>query len=729
PVGDVRWLNNVLFGWCNLNAYDQATLPVNMAGNVFLKGSKPGRHETAPLLRQDFDPGIAIVEKADGWYLEFTFDSDWKSVVSRNLVTSEVLGRAQVPDVPFENRDGSPINLDSDYFGEARNPQNPFPGPFEITGTGKQSLKVYHTAGKRGKVIKVCDNQRDEYLQRCSKVQKYLDKSVVQELRGILKDNDVLLEKLDEYEESFGQIADGLKTESADALRKAEEFAEFVQQPYRSLLDRPLLFIKRYSYKGIHIYDTFYKWPAGYAGNGQGIGGIYILENPWASRDQWNIRTVIDGTTEGGLGNGVYSHPDISYDCSKIIFCYKATANGSTMIYEIDIDGSNLRRLTDPTSCLAEYKGRKHGIHDISPTYMPDGRIVFLSTRPAGLVPCANEGVSVLHVMNADGSDIHPISVNSETEFDPMVLPDGRIIYGRWEYIDKTALTVQSLWTVNPDGSNETAMYGNNMVFPEAILDPRPVLGTGLIAVTLAKHNASPRGAIAMIDPTVGKNDPAAIFNFENKTNPTYDLGNSCEPYPLSKDVVIYSGRAKGARHNSITMMNRNGWQITLLSDPKISLHAPMLVKPRSSRQMPQFVDRTKKTGNLYVQNVYDGLKGVKPGEAKWLRIIEESSRVSASPDGTPYNQTFSISAALAFSAKIYHGMVPIHEDGSVYFEVPSGRAIFFQVLDKDKRLLQSMRTFIQAAPGTTRSCIGCHEKKTNAPTSLKPISNTLAIR
>ncbi|MCP4376188.1 MAG: right-handed parallel beta-helix repeat-containing protein, partial [bacterium] len=115
PVGDVRWLNNVLFGWCNLNAYDQATLPVNMAGNVFLKGSTPGRHETAPLLRQDFDPGIAIVEKADGWYLEFTFDSDWKSVVSRNLVTSEMLGRAQVPDVPFENRDGSPINLDSDY--------------------------------------------------------------------------------------------------------------------------------------------------------------------------------------------------------------------------------------------------------------------------------------------------------------------------------------------------------------------------------------------------------------------------------------------------------------------------------------------------------------------------------------------------------------------------------------------------------------------------------------
>lgn len=502
-----------------------------------------------------------------------------------------------------------------------------------------------------------------------------------------------------------------------------------LEQSFTSQLDAPLLFIKRYSYTGIHIYDTFYKWPAHDEGNGAGTGGIYILENPSAPRDQWKIKTVIDAAAKGTLGNGVYSHPDISFDCSKIIFCYKATPDGSTMIYEIDIDGSNLRQLTDPTPCLPMYKGRKHGIHDISPTYMPDGRVVFLSTRPAGLVPCADEGVSVLHVMNADGSDIHPISVNSETEFDPMILPDGRIIYGRWEYIDKTALTVQSLWTVYPDGSNETAMYANNMVFPEAILDPRPVPGTGLIAATLTKHNASPRGTIAMIDPFVGKNDPAAIFNFENKKDPTFDLGNSCEPYPVSKDVVIYSGREKDATRNSIMMMNRKGEQVTLLSDPNISLHAPMLVKPRSAQTLPQFTDRTKTTGIFYVQNVYDGLKGVKPGEAKWLRVIEESSRVSASPGSSIFNQTFSISAALAFSAKIYHGMVPIYEDGSVYFEAPSGRAIFFQVLDKDKRLLQSMRTFIQAAPGTTRSCIGCHEKKTNAPTSLKPIPNTMALK
>ncbi|MHC4637405.1 MAG: HzsA-related protein [Planctomycetota bacterium] len=504
--------------------------------------------------------------------------------------------------------------------------------------------------------------------------------------------------------------------------------AESPDPSFTSLLDAPLLFIKRYSYTGIHIYDTFYKWPANDKGNGAGIGGIYILENPSAPHDKWNIRTVIDGTSEGTLGNGVYSHPDISYDCSKIIFCYKAAPTANTMIYEINIDGSGLRCLTDPSPYLAAYKGVENGIHDLSPTYLPDGRIVFLSTRPSGLVPCANKGVSILHVMNADGSGIHPISVNSETEFDPMVLPDGRIIYGRWEYIDKTALTVQSVWTIYPDGSNETAMYGNNMVFPEAILDPRPVPGTALIAATLSKHNSTPRGTIAMINPFVGKNDPAAIYNFENKDDPTHDRGNSCEPYPINKDVMIYSGRPEGSNRNCIMMINRKGERTILLSDPKISLHAPMLINPHSSRILPAMTDRSNKTGKFYVQNVYEGLKGVQSGEAKWLRIIEESSRVSTSPGGNIFNQTFSISAALAFSAKIYHGMVPIHEDGSIYFEVPSGRAIFFQVLDKDKRLIQSMRTFIQAAPGATRSCIGCHETKSNAPASLKPIQNTLAL-
>ncbi len=478
-------------------------------------------------------------------------------------------------------------------------------------------------------------------------------------------------------------------------------------------LDSPLLYVKRHSYRGIHIYDAFYKWPPG-------GGGIYIVHNTSDPEDQWKEQAVIDESSANSLGKGLYTHPDVSWDGKKILFCYKGSPDGDTCIYEIGVDGKNLRKVSDPSTVEVEYNGggSRKGMHDLSPAYLPDGRIVFLSTRAVGLVPCNDSGVTILHVMNADGSDIHTISVNSENEFDPSVLPDGRIIFGRWEYIDKNALTVQSVWTVWPDGSKETAVFASNMSRPEATLDVRAVPGSQLIAVTQARHNSHPRGCVSYIDPALGKNNPEAIFNFNSPGDPVRDTGNSCEPYPLDKDTVLCSGRPAGHEKNVIEIMTRDGGRRTLMSDPAICLHDPMLVKARSKPPvLPTLTDRSQKTGSFFVHDVYQGLEGVKRGEAKWLRVIEETSRVSKSPRSpNPYNQTFLVSGALAFAAKIYHGMVPINEDGSIHFEAPSGRLLYFQVLDQDKRLIRSMRTFIQAAPGTTRSCIGCHENRNETP-------------
>ena len=485
------------------------------------------------------------------------------------------------------------------------------------------------------------------------------------------------------------------------------------EQQFLSQLDAPLLFVKRHSYTGIHIYDTYYKWPPG-------GGGIYVLENPSAPRDQWKIRPVIDPTTPGTLGVGVYTHPELSWDATKLLFCFKGEPTGSTSIYEIGVNGQGLRRVSDPTPTCNCYKGSNGGQHDIAPAYLPDGRIVFLSTRPSGLVPCANEGVSILHVMNADGSDLHAISVNNVNEFDPSVLPDGRILFGRWEYVDKNALTIQSLWTVNPDGTQETAFYANNMVFPEAILDARPVPDSHLVVGTFAKHNSTPRGSIALVDPRMGKNDPRASTNLEHPEDPTFDRGDSCEPWPVTAQLFLFSGRPAGSARNVLELIDPAGHRAVLLSDPDICLHSPMLIKPRPRPPViTDSIDRQARTGRFFLQDVYQGLTGVKRGEVKYLRVIEETSRVSStSMGGSPYNQTFLVSAALAFSVKNYLGIVPVDEKGSAYFEVPSGRAVYLQALDAEGRLVQSMRTFVQAAPGTTRSCIGCHEQKYNTATN-----------
>jgi len=481
---------------------------------------------------------------------------------------------------------------------------------------------------------------------------------------------------------------------------------------WRCHLDAPILFARRHSYIGIHIYDTYYKWKPG--------GGLYVIENPADPPAEHRVRPIIDPTTPETLGEGIYSDPELSWDARRVLFCFKGEPNGSNAIYEIGIDGKDLRRLTDPRPSCEAYKGRGGGVHDVAPAYLPDGRIVFLSSRPNGLVPCNNTGVAILHVMNPDGSDIHPISVNNVNEFDPVPLPDGRILFGRWEYIDKTALTIQSLWTVFPDGTNETALFANNMVFPEALLDARPVPDSmHLVAATLAPHNSPPRGTVGIVNPLLGKNAPHAITNFEHPDKPTHDRGNSCEPWPLSENVLLFSGRPKGAAFNAIEIMDRTGRRHVVHAEPGICCHSPMPVRPRPRPpSIPDATDRTKTTGRFYVQDIHKGLDGVEPGEVTHLRIIEETSRTSPSPGGA-MNQTFLMSGVLAWSAKNILGTVDVADDGSAYFEAPAGRALYLQALDADGRLVRSMRTFIQAAPGVTRSCIGCHEHKYSTPANL----------
>lgn len=489
----------------------------------------------------------------------------------------------------------------------------------------------------------------------------------------------------------------------------------------RSVLKFPLIFAARHNYQGLHIYDTFYQFRRG--PNENCVSGIYILENPADAPEKHKIRPIIDPTTQPTLGNGNYFDPSLSFDAKKLLFCYKDSPNGNSVIYEIGIDGKGLRQITNLDAQGNPYKGKGAGHHDVRPAYLPDGRIVFTSTRYSGLVPCANNGVAILHVMNADGSDIHTISVNNVTEFDPAVLPDGRILFGRWEYIDRNALVIQSLWSVYPDGTNETAYFANNLVFPEAILQAKPVPGNdNLVVGAFTKHNAPPRGSIAMIDIAAGKqnfvagkNDINAIFNFEHPDNPTVDTGASCDPWALNENLVIYSGQnkdgANGGKYNSILLIDRSGNKVEICSNSDIDLHNPIPLLPRPVPPvLSDQTDRNQTRGTFFVMDVYQGMPGVEKGAVKWLRVVEETSRVSESPGNNGLNQTFSISAALAWSEKIYHGIVPVEPDGSVYFEAPSGRAIYFQLLDKDYRLVRSMRTFIQAAPGAVRSCTGCHE-------------------
>jgi alpha-L-arabinofuranosidase len=142
PRGDDRYYNNLFVQRADLSQYDSEASPVAMDGNVFLKGAKPSKFETAPLIKPEFDPALKLVREVDGFYLEINLDPAWNAGPARKTVTTKLLGRAIIPNLPFEQPDGTPICINADYFGRSRNESNPTPGPFENPGQAALKLKV-----------------------------------------------------------------------------------------------------------------------------------------------------------------------------------------------------------------------------------------------------------------------------------------------------------------------------------------------------------------------------------------------------------------------------------------------------------------------------------------------------------------------------------------------------------------------------------------------------------
>ncbi|MCX6152252.1 MAG: right-handed parallel beta-helix repeat-containing protein [Ignavibacteriales bacterium] len=143
PLGDDRYYNNIFVQHFDMSSYDDVQLPVWMDGNVFLKGANPSKFEKDPLFKHYFDPMIKLIEKSDDFYLEIKFDKEWSKERKHKIISTEILGKASIPNLSYEQPDGSPVNVTTDYFGKRRNELNPTPGPFENPGDGLLSIKVW----------------------------------------------------------------------------------------------------------------------------------------------------------------------------------------------------------------------------------------------------------------------------------------------------------------------------------------------------------------------------------------------------------------------------------------------------------------------------------------------------------------------------------------------------------------------------------------------------------
>jgi len=406
------------------------------------------------------------------------------------------------------------------------------------------------------------------------------------------------------------------------------------------------------------------------------------------------LTTLVDDPT-GGVRD-----PQVHYDGKKILFSYRKGGQPFYHLYEIDADGTGLRQITDGP------------YDDFEPAYLPDGGIVFCSSRCKRWVPCYVTQVAVLYRCDADGENIRQLSANVEHENTPWVLPDGRVLYQRWEYVDRSQVGYHHLWTMNPDGTGQMVYFGN--MHPNTVMiDAKSIPGTEKVVASFSPgHGRNEHaGVITVIDPRKGPDAREMARPVSRSRKMLRD------PYPLAEDRFLV---ADGTR---ILIMDATGLTSTVFDmpvewrrgKPRMQVHEPRPLRPRArERVLPSRVDLSKATGEALLENVTVGrnMAGVKPGEITQLLVLEILPK--------PYNM-FSGMEPLTYGGSFLLerilGTVPVEPDGSAYMKLPAMRPLFFVALDKDGLAVKRMQSFMTVQPGESVSCVGCHEHRGQGPT------------
>lgn len=410
-------------------------------------------------------------------------------------------------------------------------------------------------------------------------------------------------------------------------------------------------------------------------------GGRLAILDPATGR----VRTLIEDP------KGAFRDPVIHYDGKKVLFSYRRGGTHHYNLHEIHLDGTGLRQLT-----FGDWD-------DVEPTYLPDGDILFCSTRCKRYVLCWLAPVATLHRCHADGSGIEALSSGSVTENTPCVLPDGRILYTRWEYVNRDAISFHHLWTINPDGTGAAAYYGN--MHPGGVfIDARPVPGTNqVVYVHSGYHGRNEHaGRLQLLDVRQGPDDPSQVRELTGE--------DFRDPYPVSPTLFL------AARDNELVTISSKGESRTLWRSDMM-VHEPRIIAPRRRPPViPKKTDPKAPTGTLLVNDVHQGrnLAGLEPGTIKKLLVMEDLPK----PANYHGGGTTPMAHGGKWTLNRILGTVPVENDGSAHFEVPAGRSIYLAMLDKDDRSVKQMRSFLTVMPGERVSCIGCHEDR-NTTSSL----------
>lgn len=543
---------------------------------------------------------------------------------------------------------------------------------------------------------------------------------------------EVFLDRLDALEV---ETTDGEVTPDARARFERLRFEALTANPLVS--GRPILFVARRQYKpDHHNTETMFQTGEINTMSFEGGGALRVLD---ISRGG-ETHTLLEAP------NGIIRDPDVHFDGDRILFSMRRNIEDDYSLYEINSDGTGMRALTATA-----------GVSDIDPLYLPCGDIVFSSSREPKYCMCNRHIMCNLFRMDGDGANIHQIGKSTLFEGHGALMPDGRILYYRWEYVDRNFGDAQGLWTVYPDGTNHALYWGNNTQSPGAVIDGRPIPGTQQVVCIFSSCHDRPWGALAIIDRRLGMDgaadgsrSPSVVriwpaeaiemvgendwdrYNWDTfmAVTPKYE-----DPYPLD-DTYFLCARTIGAGEvTGIFLIDLFGNEILLHAEgdtedaPGCFNPMPLAPRPRPP-VLPVRRDYNNDVGYFFLADVYQGpyMEGVERGTIKYLRVIESPEKRSFThPFWDGQGQQAPAMSWHDFNNKRILGTVPVAADGSAWFSVPSDRFVYFQALDGQGLMVQSMRSGTMVQSGETQGCIGCHEnRRTAAPLANAPALDAL---
>ncbi len=466
-------------------------------------------------------------------------------------------------------------------------------------------------------------------------------------------------------------------------------------------------------------------------GGGDGAGGPALgLPQNWQGNcalpafSYQNEIVLWPGAVGAGAGaQAVYQPPggafvgdlDLAAGGDRLLFSMpkRGPQGGAWHVWELALGGGGPRQLTPELADVDQYDG----------CYLPDGRIVFCSTAGFQGVPCVGGGDNVANLYQLDPASgvVRELCHDQDHNWNPVVMNDGRVMYVRWEYSDTPHYFSRLLFAMNPDGTGQMALYGSNSFWPNSIFGPRPIPGepSRVVAVVSGHHGVARMGELVLFDLAMGRHEaggvvqripgrgravePVVADQLVQASWPRF-----LHPHPVDGNNFLVSCQPAPGAPWGIWLVDVFDNMVPVRVEDGYALLEPLLVRRMEAPpRLPDRVDTGRREAEVFVADVHAGtaMAGVPRGTVKRLRVYEfhyayrrMGGHIEVGIDGP-------------WDVRRILGTVPVCDDGSAFFTVPSNVPVAVQPLDADGRAVQVMRSWFTGQPGERVACAGCHEE------------------